>query len=294
MIPRDPSSVREDTMRYASYTDGAGRHTWGVEHDGTLYDLGPSGLAVAATLRDAIVDGLLADAPDRTGAPSQPVEGTRFDVVVGGAAKVVCIGVNYRTHKEETGRPDVAFPTVFSRFPDTLWPHGAPATIPAASERYDYEGEVALVIGKPAYQVKAADAYDHVAGYAAFNDFSARDWQRHTGQWIPGKNFPESGAFGPYYVPAGDIDDVEKLEITTRVNGAVRQQALLADLIFDIPAQIEYVTAFTPLAPGDVIVTGTPGGVGLFMDPPTFLADGDVVEVEVTGLGTLMNTMVRR
>ena len=280
-------------MRYVSYKTGAGQDTWGVAEDGTLFDLGPSGLQVAPSLRDAIVDGLLDGAPAYAEAPSQPEEGTEFLPVVGGAPKVICIGVNYRTHKEETGRADVEFPTVFSRFADTLWPHGATVTIPAESEKYDYEGEVALVIGKTAFKVPREDAYDYVAGYAAFNDFSARDWQRHTGQWIPGKNVPESGTFGPYYVPASDIDDIEALEITTRVNGEVRQHAALRDLIFDIPAQIEYVTTFTKLEPGDIIVTGTPGGVGLFMDPPTFLADGDVVEVEVTGLGTLTNTMVK-
>lgn len=281
-------------MRYASYKTSDGTETWGVESDDVLFDLGPSGLNVAPTLRDAIVAGILSSAPAFDAAPTQPVEGTAFLPVVGGPGKVICIGVNYRTHKEETGRSDVPHPTVFSRFADTLWPHGADAAIPAESDMYDYEGEVALVIGKPAHRVSRDDAFDYVAGYAPFNDLSARDWQRHTGQWIPGKNFPESGTFGPYYTPASDLQDVTALELTTRVNGEVRQHASLADLIFDIPAQIEYVTAFTPLAAGDIIVTGTPGGVGLFMDPPTFLQDGDVVEVEVTGLGTLTNRMVRR
>ena len=280
-------------MRYVSYKTTSGQVTWGVEEGGNLFDLGPSGRQVADSLRDAIVGDLLSVTPDYAHAPSQAEEGTEFVAVVGGSPKVICIGVNYRSHKEETGRADVEFPTVFSRFSDTLWPHGADVTIPAESDKYDYEGEVALVIGKPAFKVSREDAFDHVAGYAVFNDFSARDWQRHTGQWIPGKNFPESGTFGPYYVPASDIGDIEALEITTRVNGDVRQQAKLADLIFDIPAQIEYVTTFTKLEPGDIIVTGTPGGVGLFMDPPTFLQDGDVVEVEVTGLGTLKNRMVK-
>lgn len=280
-------------MRYASYKNQSAQDTWGAEEDGILYDLGPSGLQVAESLRDAIVDGKLADGGSFKDAPSQPVEGTEFLTVVGGSPKVICIGVNYNAHKEETGRPDVEFPTVFSRFADTLWPHGKDATIPAESSKYDYEGEVALIIGKPAWKVSREDALEHVAGYSVFNDFSARDWQRHTGQWIPGKNFPESGTFGPYYVPAEDIKDLDSLSIQTRVNGEVRQDAKLADLIFDIPAQIEYVTKFTPLNPGDIIVTGTPGGVGLFMEPPTFLKDGDVVEVEVTGLGTLTNTMVQ-
>ncbi|MGO1543796.1 MAG: fumarylacetoacetate hydrolase family protein [Gulosibacter sp.] len=280
-------------MRYASYKNQSATDTWGVEDGGVLYDLGSSGLNVAPSLHEAIVAGRLDIAPEYHEAPKQPVEDTEFLPVVGGSPKVICIGVNYMTHKDETGRPDVEFPTVFSRFADTLWPHGKDATIPAESVKYDYEGEVALVISKTAWKVSREEAFDHVAGYSVFNDFSARDWQRHTGQWIPGKNFPESGTFGPYYVPAEDIEDIEQLAIQTRVNGEIRQDAKLSDLIFDIPAQIEYVTKFTKLNPGDIIVTGTPGGVGLFMDPPTFLKDGDVVEVEVTGLGTLTNTMVQ-
>lgn len=279
-------------MRYASYRNSAGQPTWGAEDGGTLYDLGPSGLNWAASLQEAIVSGLLNQSAEIASAPSQDVDGTEFLPVVENPGKVICIGVNYRTHKDETGRPDVAHPTVFARFADTLWAHGADAPIPAESEKYDYEGELALVIGTRAWKVSAADAFDHVAGYAAFNDLSARDWQRHTGQWTPGKNFPASGPFGPYYAPAEEIDDVTELTLETRVNGEVRQHAKLADLLFDIPSLIEYVSTFTPLEPGDVIVTGTPGGVGLFMDPPTFLAPGDVVEVEITGLGTLTNRMV--
>lgn len=279
-------------MRYASYVSANGQSTWGVESDGALYDLGPSGLALAPSLQDAIVGGALASGVEFAAAPQQQVEGTTFLPLLDAPAKVICVGVNYRTHQEETGRADVVAPTIFSRFADTLAAHGEELPIPAESTMYDYEGEMALVVGTHADHVPAAEAYDIVAGYAAFNDFSARDWQRHTGQWIPGKNFPKSGTFGPYYVPAADIADVTELVVETRVNGEVRQRAAVSDLIFDIPAIIEYVTKFTTLAPGDIIVTGTPGGVGLFMDPPTFLADGDVVEVEVTELGVLRNTMV--
>ncbi|MFC5502521.1 fumarylacetoacetate hydrolase family protein [Lysinimonas soli] len=278
--------------RYASYLTPAGAPTWGAEKDGTLFDLGPSGLGVAPTLRDAIVSDALSSTPSTANAPAQAVDGTRFLPVVGEAAKVICIGVNYKTHQAETGRADAGHPTVFTRFTDTLWPHGADVRIPPESAMYDYEGELALVIGRPAHRVPRAAAWDHVAGYAAFNDFSARDWQRHTGQWTPGKNFPESGTFGPYYVTAADLGDVDELVLETRVNGEVRQHAGVADLIFDIPAIIEYVSTFTPLAPGDVIVTGTPGGVGLFREPPEFLAPGDIVEVEITGLGVLRNRLV--
>ncbi len=278
-------------MRYASYRGTSGS-TWGAELDGTLYDLGPSGLNLSASLKQAIVTGALDPAPSLDGAPAQEVADTVFETLIADPGKVVCAGVNYRTHQTETGRADVPHPTIFIRWADTLAPAGADLTLPAESSMYDYEGEVALVISKPADHVARAEAFDYVAGYALFNDLSARDWQRHTGQWSPGKNFPESGAFGPYFVPAADIDDLDEMVLETRINGEVRQHASLADLLFDIPTLIEYTTSFTRLAAGDVIVTGTPGGVGLFMDPPTFLARGDVMEVEATGLGVLRNALV--
>lgn len=279
-------------MRYASYLTPAGQPTWGLETDGQLLDLGPTGANLGPSLQSAIVDGLLSETPKWNEAPAQPVEGTTFLPVLSAPGKVICIGVNYRSHREETGRSDVEKPTVFARFADTLAAHGADLPIPRESTMYDYEGEVALVIGAHADHVSPEDALNYVAGYAAFNDFSARDWQRHTGQWTPGKNFPLSGAFGPYFMAAEEVGDVTELVVETRVNGEVRQRAAVADLIFDIPAIIEYVTAFTPLSPGDIIVTGTPGGVGLFMEPPTFLVPGDVVEVEVGKLGTLRNVLV--
>lgn len=279
-------------MRFASYLNLAGVPTWGAEQGGMLHDLGPSGLGVASTLKAAIVDARLADLPDLGTAPTQPTDGTTFLPVIGDPGKIICIGVNYRTHQSETGRADVPAPTVFIRYPDTLAAHGADLPIPSETAMYDYEGELALVVGAPASHVSEADAWDVVAGYTAFNDLSARDWQRHTGQWTPGKNFPASGPFGPFYTPAGDLGDITDLVLETRVNGEVRQHARLSDLIFDIPAIIAYVTTFTPLAAGDVIVTGTPGGVGLFRTPPQFLSAGDVVEVEISKLGTLRNRLV--
>lgn len=277
-------------MRYATYRGPAGT-TWGAEREGVLHDLGPSGSAVADSLKDAISAGLLDGEISLAGAPTQAVADTVFDVLIPDPGKVVCAGVNYKTHQDETGRADVPHPTIFIRWADTLSPADADLTMPP-SEMYDYEGEIALVISKPAYRVSAAEAWDYVAGYALFNDLSARDWQRHTGQWSPGKNFPESGAFGPFFVPAQEFEDIEEVVLETRVNGEVRQHSRVANLIFDIPTLIEYVTTFTSLAPGDLIATGTPGGVGLFMEPPTFLAPGDEVEVEATGMGVLRNRLV--
>lgn len=279
-------------MRYASFRSVDGTPTWGAETGEDLADLGPSGLGLAATLREAIELGLTAgDGPSIEGAPTVALADAELLPVIPEPGKVICIGVNYKTHQEETGRRDSEHPVVFSRWNDTLAPAGVDVPLPAESTMYDYEGELALVVGAVGDHVAGADAHGIVAGYAAFNDFSARDWQRHTGQWIPGKNFPASGTFGPFFVPATDIEDVTELWLETRVNGDVRQRAQVKDLIFDIPEIIEYVTTFTTLAPGDVIVTGTPGGVGLFMDPPTFLSPGDVVEVDITGLGVLSNTL---
>jgi 2-keto-4-pentenoate hydratase/2-oxohepta-3-ene-1,7-dioic acid hydratase in catechol pathway len=258
-----------------------------------LYELGPGGLNLALTLQDAICSGVLADPlPDLAGLPVVAVDSATFLPVISAPGKILCIGVNYRTHQEETGRADAIAPVVFTRFADTLAAAGQSVHIPTESDKYDYEGELALVIGVKADHVHRDDAGEVVAGYSIFNDLSARDWQRHTGQWVPGKNFPESGPFGPYFVRAADIDDVGALALETRVNGEVRQRAAVSSLIFSIPEIIEYCTTFTPLSPGDVIVTGTPGGVGLFQEPPVFLKRGDQVEVEITGLGTLRNTLI--
>ncbi|SFI61009.1 MULTISPECIES: fumarylacetoacetate hydrolase family protein [Microbacterium] len=280
-------------MRYASFVTPSGSHTWGAEIDGVLYDLGPTGTQFASTLKDALNGRELPAAADIDGAPSTPVDAVKFLPVIVDPTKIICVGVNYRAHQEETGRGAPSAPTVFTRFADSQMGHLQPAVRPATTEQFDYEGELALVIGARAHRVDAADAWDVIAGYAAYNDFSVRDWQRATTQWIPGKNFPDTGAFGPYFVPAADIPDITALTLETRVNGEIRQSATLADLVFTIPQLIEYITAFTPLSPGDVIVTGTPGGVGLFMTPTGLLSAGDVVDVEITGLGVLTNTVVQ-
>lgn len=278
-------------MRYASFVTPDGSDTWGAAQDDDLLDLGPTGLALAPTLREAIRDGLLGSSIATEGAPSYPVSEVVFLPVIPDPGKIICIGVNYRSHQEEVGKPPPAAPTVFTRFADSQMGHGQPAVKPSTTTQFDYEGEMALVIGKPAHLVAEADAWDVIAGYAPYNDFSVRDWQRAASQWTPGKNFPDTGGFGPFLVPAAEVADITALKLTTRVNGEVRQSASVADLVFDIPRLIAYVSGFTPLSPGDVIVTGTPGGVGLFMDPPGLLSAGDVVEVEITGLGVLSNTV---
>lgn len=280
-------------MNHLSFTTPAGQDTWGVSVDGTVHDLGPSGKDLAATLHEAVVKGLFGSLTEEqiAGAPTYAEDEIAFLPALVDPKKIICIGVNYRTHQEESGKTGQTAPTVFTRFADSQMGHLQPAVKPASTTKYDYEGEMALVIGKKAFHAKKEDAFDYIAGYACYNDFSVRDWQKAASQWIPGKNFPSSGGFGPYLVDAASVGDVTKLTLETRVNGEVRQHASVADLYFDIPTLIEYVTGFTTLNPGDVIVTGTPGGVGLFYGPDGLLDAGDVVEVEITGLGVLKNTV---
>lgn len=202
--------------------------------------------------------------------------------------KILCVGVNYRPHIEEMGREVPDYPVVFVRFPSSLVGDGEPLIRPRVSEKYDFEGELAVVIGKPARHVKRDDALGHVAGYCCFMDGSVRDWQRHTGQFTAGKNFERSGAIGPV-VSAEHIPDPAALQLTTRINGKVMQEGRVADLVFDVPYLVEYCSTFAELRPGDVIATGTPGGVGSARRPPVWLKHGDLVEVEIGGVGILRN-----
>ena len=202
--------------------------------------------------------------------------------------KILCVGVNYRPHIEEMGREVPEYPVVFVRFPESLVRDGEAIIRPEVSKQFDFEGELAVVIGRTARRVGRERALDYVAGYCCFMDGSVRDWQRHTMQFTPGKNFDRSGAIGPM-VPASDIPDPAILELTTRVNGEVMQRGKVADLVFDIPTLIEYCSTFTTLQPGDVIATGTPGGVGAARKPPVWLVDGDRVEVKISHIGTLQN-----
>ncbi|WP_238123042.1 MULTISPECIES: fumarylacetoacetate hydrolase family protein [unclassified Xanthobacter] len=221
--------------------------------------------------------------------PDVAVDAVEFLPPLAHPNKIICVGLNYQGHMTETGRAPVDYPTLFSRWPDSHVGHGAPMIRPAVSQMFDFEGELAVVIGKAGWRVPAAQAMDHVLGYSCYNDGSIRDFQRHTTQFLPGKNFRASGAFGPWIVLADTVPDYRALTLTTRLNGQVVQQASLAQLIFDLPTLISYISTFTPLEPGDVIVSGTPDGVGAFRQPPLWMQAGDRVEVEVTGIGTLSN-----
>ena len=245
------------------------------------------------TLRDALAAGPLASVTARQGAPRVPVGEAKWLPLIPNPAKILCVGLNYENHRKETGRAIVSNPTIFTRFADSQTGHGCDILLPPESDQLDYEGELAVVIGRAGRRISAADAMDHVAGYSCYNDGSIRDWQAHTIQFIPGKNWPETGAFGPWLVTPDEFGALGPQRLQTRLNGQVMQDALLSDMIFPVPRLIEYVSTFTALNPGDVIVSGTPGGVGVKRDPQVFMKQGDRVEVEITGIGILSNRISR-
>jgi 2-keto-4-pentenoate hydratase/2-oxohepta-3-ene-1,7-dioic acid hydratase in catechol pathway len=243
------------------------------------------------TLRSALVAGTL----EKLGASAQGQPDTctlaqiQYLPVITDPGKIICIGHNYEEHRVETERDKTENPTVFLRVADSQTGHLQPLLMPPESDHFDYEGEIAVVIGKGGRRIARDHAWEHVAGYSAYNDGSVRDWQRHTTQFTPGKNFVGTGAFGPVLVTRGEIADGEELNLPTRLNGQVMQHATTAMMIFPIPRLIEYVSIFTTLAPGDVIVSGTPGGVGARRKPPVWMKEGDLVEIEVSKIGVLSN-----
>jgi 2-keto-4-pentenoate hydratase/2-oxohepta-3-ene-1,7-dioic acid hydratase in catechol pathway len=209
------------------------------------------------------------------------------------AARIFCAAVNYAAHRDEMGRGESGpNPMLFLRTPQSLVRAGEPIVRPANSECLDYEGELALVIGRAGRRISRDDALSHVLGWTPFLDGSVRDWQRHTGQFTPGKNFDSSGSIGPELVPASAFGDYKAHELTTRVNGEVVQHTPVSLMLFDAETLISYISAFTELRPGDIIATGTCGGVGEKRVPPRWLVPGDVVEVEVSGIPVLRNSVV--
>jgi 2-keto-4-pentenoate hydratase/2-oxohepta-3-ene-1,7-dioic acid hydratase in catechol pathway len=205
-------------------------------------------------------------------------------------AKILCVGLNYKAHQEETGRgQDATHPTIFVRFAKAQTGHEQPMLRPPESECLDFEGEIALIVGKGGRRIAKADALDHIVGASIYNDGSVRDYQRHTSQFTPGKNFASTGGFGPWLMTLDEVGDIHKMELTTRLNGEVMQNATSDMLVFDFAEIIHYCSTFIDLEPGDVLVTGTPGGVGVARTPPVFMDAGDTIEIEVTPIGKLVN-----
>ena len=206
--------------------------------------------------------------------------------------KIVCVGLNYADHVRETGRELTESPALFLRMSESQIGHGQNIVRPPESHRLDYEGEIAVVIGKGGRRISEADSWSHIAGYSCYNDGSIRDWQVSTTQWTAGKNFWRTGGFGPWMVTADEIKPDQKMTLITRLNGQELQRATTDMMIHSIPRQIAYISTFIPLEPGDVIVTGTPGGVGNKRTPQLFMKPGDVVEIEVDAVGILRNGIV--
>jgi 2-keto-4-pentenoate hydratase/2-oxohepta-3-ene-1,7-dioic acid hydratase in catechol pathway len=274
-------------MRYVSFRRPDGTPSFGRLDGEAIIELAAAG--GPQTLKAALTDGSLSGLAD----------GARFasaDVVllpvIPDPAKILCVGLNYADHVKETGREQKEYPAIFVRYADSLVADGQPMVKPTVTQRFDYEGELAVIIGKACHKVSREDAMGYVAGYSAFNDGSARDWQRHNIQFTPGKTFPGTGGFGPALVTPDEIADLNAQKVVTRLNGEVVQDQPIADMIWDIAFVIEYISAFTPLAPGDVIATGTPGGVGDKRTPPLYMKAGDKVEVEIGTIGTLTNRII--
>ena len=272
-------------MRFVSYKHNGVASFGRVDGDAVI-NLGE----LAPDLKTAIAEQKLGDASSVSG-EKLPLRDIEFLPVIPNPGKIFCIGLNYENHREETGRAKTEHPAVFLRFADSQLGHAQGIVKPKVSDDLDYEGELAVVIGKSGRYISKEDALDHVAGYSCYNDATLRDWQRHTIQFTAGKNFPFTGGFGPWLVTPEDIPDPSQLELTTRLNGEVMQCALTDHLIFDIPTLINYCSSFSPLSPGDVIATGTPGGVGFKRDPKVFMRVGDIVEIEISKIGVLANAI---
>ena len=280
------------TLKWLSFVHN-GRATYGIVQGNGVVDVGAME-PQAKTLKDLIASGRLAAAGAAAAASSAdlPLAGLRYLPVVTNPDKILCVGLNYKAHQEETGRGGEPNPTIFVRFAAAQMGHDDEMWLPRESDRLDFEGEIALIIGKAGRRIAKESALEHVIGIAPYNDGSVRDWQRHTSQFTPGKNFAHTGGFGPWMVTQDEAGDLNKLELTTRLNGEVMQHATADLLVFGFAAIIAYCSTFVELVPGDVIVTGTPGGVGAARNPPLFMKVGDVIEVEVKPIGILRNRIV--
>ncbi|SOC44503.1 fumarylacetoacetate hydrolase family protein [Ureibacillus acetophenoni] len=277
-------------MKLVSFRHG-GTESFGAVIDNGVVDLKKKLNNEYADLKTFLESGKV----DELAITSNDVDYTLSDVsllpVIPNPEKIICVGLNYHAHVEECGERETETPVIFYRTASSQIGHEENLLLPKESSNLDFEGEIAVVIGKEGRRISVDEAYNYVAGYACYNDGSVRDWQLRTSQWGPGKNFDGTGGFGPWLVTRGEIQDGEVLSLETRVNGEVMQSTTTNLLIFSIPEIIAFVSSYTTLKPGDVIVTGTPGGVGLKREPQLFLNEGDVVEIEVSKIGTLRNTV---
>ena len=282
-------------MRLLSFVTPT-RASFGVVDGERVIDMGVRLGATCPDLKSALQAGALPRIEQLArGAPADyRVGDIRFLPLLPNPARIVCIGLNYVAHRAEGGhRTESPAPVTFLRLPESQVGHGRPLVCPCESQQFDFEAEMAVVIGKAGRRIREADALQHVAGISAYNDGSVRDWQLQTPQWSPGKNFPATGAFGPWLVTPDEADPARPRRLACRLNGQTMQDTTTDLMMFPLPALIAFVSTWTTLEVGDVIVTGTPGGVGMRREPPVWMKPGDVVEVELEGVGVLRNPVVQ-
>ena len=279
-------------MRLASFQTAAQGASYGAVTDKGIVDLRRTLGNRFPDLKALIAgDGFLQVKRYLSSAADYQASDVTWLPVIPNPDKIVCVGLNYEEHRVETGRDKTENPALFLRVAESQVGHRQPLLRPRESTHLDFEAEIAVIIGKTGRRISQQRAWDHIAGYSCYNDGSVRDWQRHTVQWTAGKNFARTGAFGPWMVTSDDIAPDTVLTLSCRLNGQQMQHATTEMMIFKIPRLIEYISTVTTLAPGDVIVTGTPGGVGARRNPPLWMKPGDSVEVEIDKVGVLVNTI---
>ncbi|MCY3885622.1 MAG: fumarylacetoacetate hydrolase family protein [Gammaproteobacteria bacterium] len=279
-------------MRWLSFRHN-GVDSYGfIGDDGLVVDAGKG--SKFTTLRSAIAhrdyEGLSTDRDTQT--PRYELEAIEYLPPITNPDKILCVGLNYKAHQEETGRGGEANPTVFVRFAEVQVGHKGNMVRPSESNTLDYEGEIAMVIGRRGRRIMKEDFLDYVFGFSCYNDGSVREYQRHTSQFTAGKNFMNTGGFGPWIMTPDEIGDLNGMELKTHLNGKLMQHAVSSDLVFGFAELVAYCSTFVELVPGDIIVTGTPGGVGAARNPPVFMDEGDVVSISVDPIGTLENQVV--
>lgn len=278
-------------MKLLSFRDRRGERSYGIRNEHGIVDLGRRLGSRFPTLRALLAapDGLALARQHEHAAADLQEQDVVFLPVIDRPNKIFCVGMNYAAKRQEFNESNPA-PTLFIRFPDSQTGHRCPVVKPLQSREFDYEGELAVVIGTGGRGIRREDALQHVAGYACYMDGSVRDWQ-HT--WFTaGKNWHDTGAFGPWIVTTDEIPDPQQLRLRTFLNGQQVQDESTGAMLHPVAELIEYISTFSALSPGDVIITGSPGGVGKKRVPPLFMNDGDTIEVEISGIGRLSNVIV--
>src|SRR3990167_683878 len=282
-------------MKWMSFATPMGS-SFGVVQGDHIIDIGMRLGPTCPDLRTALRAGPLErfSALVAGATPDHHVNDVMFLPVIPNPGKILCAGLNYVAHRVEgQHKTEAAVPPFFTRFAQSQVGHAQPMVCPRESTQFDYEAELAVVIGRAGRRIAEADALSHIAGISCYNDGSVRDWQLASGQWTPGKNFPATGAFGPWMVTGDERRPARVLSLVCRLNGVEMQRTPTDLMMFNIPQLIAFCSTFTTLEPGDVIVTGTPGGVGLRRDPQVWMKHGDVVEIELEGVGILRNPIVK-